>query len=237
MILYIRETVTRARRLIGTLAVVLLAGALGSCAGDHLTSGPTGTPREPRLTPPKGPPEGVSFTGSVTSSEDDLVIRYEVVNNGDEPVVVFNRVPSTDSPNAQPGEPDRFYVIVERDGAVRISKQVFGTPRGVDVYARMVLGGTKVAEGDRVRERIEVDASLRPRHPYQGALGYDTEPLVEVDAVRLCIGVAVACKVTELTYDEAPHPMYAHDNPTANQQFLFCSAPHSVQREPTSPSR
>lgn len=203
---------------------------LGSCTGDHLTGGPTGPPREPRSTPPTAPPEGVSFDGSVErgATDDELIVRYEIVNDGDEPVVVFNRMPTTDSPNPEPGVPDQFYVVPEGGSGARISKQVFGTPQGVGMNARMVVGGATVASGDRLSERIELDRSFVPRRPYQDVLGLDTEPLDDVGSVTLCVGVAPADKVTELTYDEAPHEMYAHDDRTANQQNLFCSGPHDV---------
>lgn len=224
---------TRTRPIVSALAVVILTGALGSCTDQHLTGGPTGSPRKPSLTPPTGPPEGVRFIGSITqgSTSDELIVRYQIVNDGREPVVVFNRVPATDSPNARPAEPENFYVTAQAGNHVQISKQVFGMPEGISVYARMVLGGTTVAPGDRLGERIETSNSFTSRRPYQDVLDHDTARVDEPDGITLCIGVARAGKVSRLEYHEAPHPVYAHDNRTANQQHLFCSE-RSLSRTP-----
>jgi hypothetical protein len=80
----------------------------------------------------------------------------------DRPIVAFNRVPSTDSPNPEPGEPENFYVRRSGTGAV-LSKQAFAAPEGVEMAARYVLRGTIIAAGDRISEHIVTDGTSGTR--------------------------------------------------------------------------
>ncbi|MEQ7128591.1 hypothetical protein ABN034_29205 [Actinopolymorpha sp. B11F2] len=156
-------------------------------------------------------------------NDEQVTIEYEIVNHGDRPIVAFNRVPSTDSPNPEPGEPENFYVEPSGTGAV-LSKQVFRTPEGVSVYARQVLRGTIVEAGERISEHIITGSTYETRRPYQELLGYDQET-VQAEFVDVCIGVALAANVTALSKDA--HPIYPHDTRTANQQHMYCSSPGS----------
>lgn len=212
-------------RPIATITVLVIGCLLAAC-GTTPSTEPVGRP--PKLTPPTAPPTGVTFSASVTANEAELTIGYEIVNGGDRPIVAFNRVPSVDSPNPKPGEPERFYVLSHAGSSAHLTKQVFGMPEGVAVNARYVLRGTIIEAGDRISEHIVTDRTFKLRRPYQdllggdGLFGNDDNPeTFEVDSATVCIGVALANNVTPQSDDL--HPVYAHDTMTANQQYVFCS--------------
>ena len=210
-----------ARRLMAAALALAMTCLLATACGDDPppVGAPTGPPREPTLTPPTEALKGVRFRASAKVSEDTLTIDYEIINDGNRAIVAFNRVPSTDSPNPEPGDPEAFYVEPSGPG-VRLSKQVYRAPEGVAMAARFVLRGTIVAPGERLREHIVTGTTFKTRRPYQGILGYEPR-MLEAGPVTVCVGVALADKLTPLSDDA--HPTYAHDTPTANQQHLLCS--------------
>jgi hypothetical protein len=181
------------------------------------------------LRPLSKPPAGVSFTASVTAASGKVTVEYEVVNRGDVPIVVFNGVPPSES--TKPREPDRraFYVVPSGADGLQLTKQVYGMPDGVTVYAPFTIGGTVVGAGGRTWERITVHRPLALRRPYQDVLGYgDLEPPDTVRSVDLCIGVAIAGTVRPRDEADPWHPTYGHDTGTASHQYVFCSGPHRL---------
>ncbi len=181
------------------------------------------------MSAPSAPPDGVSFTATLTGRNGAIEVSYQVVNDGTEPIVVFNGVPTVDSPNPAPAVPEAFYVIPRGGTAVRLTKQVYGLPEGVTVYAPSAIRGTVVPPGERAGERVTLTGEVRPRRPYQDVLGYsDLKPPSSVRTVELCIGVAPADKVRPRDDSDPEHPGYGHDTATANQQYVFCSGPHPL---------
>lgn len=181
------------------------------------------TSREPRMSPPTAPPSGVAFTATVSAPDGRLTVAYEIVNQGEAPVVVFNGLPHRDSPN--PGEPvpEAFYVLPEGADGVRLTKQVYGLPENVSVYAPMVLRGTVVPAGGRTGEHVVV-GRLRARRPYQDILGHGKLTVPDPPrSVRVCVGVALAEAVHARSRPDDAHPVYAHDTATAAAQYVFCA--------------
>lgn len=63
-------------------------------------SGCPAPPSRPLLTNPTGRVD--LHASAAVVSDDKLAIDYEIINNGDRSIVAFNRVPSPNSPNAEP---------------------------------------------------------------------------------------------------------------------------------------
>jgi hypothetical protein len=110
----------------------------------------------------------VRLEATATAGQDRLRINYEIRNNRQEAVYVFNKLTKQDEQGNLQVDPNRIYVLF--DGKVAIlSKQVIPVPEDKDVEAPEIPCVTRIEPGKSIRETVVVELPLAPWTPYQPA--------------------------------------------------------------------
>src|SRR5690606_1326395 len=177
-----------------------------------------GTEENDMASPARSPE--TTFLVHIDAGTDEIRIRYELVNTGEEPLWVFNRMPGifggTDL------TPDLAAVAVENggDGLVEISQRAFAPPAGLLLEIPDQFVAQPLGSGERLEESLRVALPLQRRRPYA-----EHEPVGlpdPVTAVRYCIGLVAAGSVPS-PYQREGLPVLYHDDLTAAAQTLLCS--------------
>jgi hypothetical protein len=220
-----------------------LAAVLG-CAGCG-----SDAPAEPHDPPAAGTPPAVRFTSTVEVRGQALHIRYQLVNESGEDLIVLNRVPAYSASGIETRDPNAVYVTgTEPAGRVEISKRAFAMPdTDKKTWAQATrVSGVAVRQGQSVGEEFTVPLPLRRHHPYGD--DYGDGPISLPDPAKeavFCIGVVREADVhlpTPAGSPSAGAPSGApsgsasagagdavvtlpHLSSTTRVQYLSCSSP------------
>lgn len=188
-----------------------------------VVSGCTDPPGEPGVKRPDA-----TFQATVSRQADGLRISYRLRNTGSVPLIVYNGVPRTDSPEKITPAPEAVYVTARTDGTVELAKRTFPVPEGVNPYARLLVGGTIVPPGDDLSETFTVPLPLIARRPYQEAMSTPPRLPDPVRRVVFCLGATRQDAFPTRWASGAPGagdgPVFLHPSP----QHLFCSDPFDL---------
>ena len=206
---------------------------LASCADDAESSDPTGTMvsdgDEPADPPADVAEPAASFSSEVTAGDTEVAVSYHLTNDGDEPLLVVDRLPT---PSGSDFTTAQVYVSGQDDGRVLLSQRVFPWPDSDRInYAQAPqVGVTTVAPGETVSADVAVPLPLERRHPFGQDIGYGEIALPgPVTDVVFCLGVIPPPFEPSLGRDHVDGVTTVdHGNESHEAQYLFCSKPTAI---------
>lgn len=131
----------------------------------------------------------VSLRASVLPKPDmRLDVAYTLRNESDSPIYVFDRPTRFESGGIVVVEPDRMFVLLDKDGAVRLLHVLMPTPTIRAVRQRPPVYVSRVDAHAAHTRRLTLPLPLRENQQFFSADPDATEPRVTVDKVRVVVG-------------------------------------------------
>ena len=158
----------------------------------------------------------VALSAALMPQGDELAIRYTLVNQGEEPIVVYVGVPGDAASHSYD-----VFITAREDKTAEIAKRTFAIPPGISADAVGTIEGIVIPGGEQFTEEFRIPLPLKGNRPY-------------VSEVKLPdpVTTAVFCVGAQLQ-SETPAPKPAERGrgayPLNGPQHLFCSDPANIQ--------
>lgn len=212
-------------RLLGFVVVgMLITTGCADAQEEPVETSTEGGPAEPRQEAPR---PDVDFSAEVIPGAHAIAVSWSVTNNGDEPLLVVDRVPRASGAGVVQ-DPQATYVVAGDEGLVRLGQQLFPMPETTMSYAQLPrAGATELAPGARLQRDLAVPLPLERLSPWGNDLGDGPIELPDpVTDVEFCLGVLAG----------GPDPSWGmerdgdvvtlqHGDTTASAQHVLCSDP------------
>jgi hypothetical protein len=164
-----------------------------------------------------------TFDAVVVRDGERLTIEYSFRNDDDQPVVLFNGMPSVDGPGIRAADPNAVYVRDGGGATVFIVKGWAPSPQPA-VEPPFTFRGTVVEPDQTFTESLTVPLPLTARSPYAPPRALD----FPARTVSFCLDYAPVDKAVALPGGDAKHPVYAHADST-RQPWNTCSPSVSIE--------
>ena len=184
-----------------------------------------GGPAEPAQEAPR---PDVDFTAEVTPGAESVAVSWSLTNNGDEPLLVVDRVPRA-SGAAVVYDPQATYVVGGDDGLVRIASQLFHLPETDRMsWAQLpTVGATELAPGATIERDLAVPVPLERLSPWGNDIGFGPIELPDpVSSVQFCLGVVAGDPEPSWGLQrDGDVVVLEHGDGAASAQHVLCSDP------------
>lgn len=131
----------------------------------------------------------VSLRASVVPKPDmRLEVAYTLRNDSDRPIYVFDRPTRLESGGRVIVEPDRMFVLLDKDGAVRLLQVLVPTPMIRAIRQRPPVYVSRVGAHAEHARRLTLPLPLRENQQFFSADPDATEPRVTIDKARIVVG-------------------------------------------------
>ena len=184
-----------------------------------------GGPAEPSQEAPR---PDVDFEVEVTPGAESVAVSWSLTNNGEEPLLVVDRVPRA-SGGAVLYDPQVAYVVGSDDGLVRVASQLFHLPETDRMsWAQLPrVGATELAPGARIERDLAVPVPLERLSPWGDDIGNGVIELPDpVTSVQFCLGVVAGDPEPSWGLErDGDVVLLEHGDDTASAQHVLCSDP------------
>lgn len=169
-------------------------------------------------------PSPLRVTAAARSRRTQIEVRWQIVNPGDRPLLVYTRPLRHDrTPDPRHG----IYVVQAADGGVQFVLSAFAPPparegEGGGMAAHDLVEAARLAPGERIDGQALVDLPLRSHQPYRSSTPV-AQPLPM--QARVCIGALDVAEPLPGHIQSMAGGRFAvyHESAAVAQQSLACS--------------
>lgn len=163
--------------------------------------------------------DGTTLAATVSATNDAITISYSVTNEGGEPVIVVNGIPTSDTTNLPSPDENAVYITLRPNRVLEVSRRSFDQDLTADTQPYLLLG-TELAAGNTLREGFQLTAPLETYQPGEPAKtlkdGY-------WESIVFCVGVVSPSRLdADLQSNTTPDKPVVHHGITQN---VLCTEP------------
>lgn len=161
------------------------------------------------------------FSTAFDEQESALRISSDVRNDGDEPVVVLNLLPTSARAALTPDDVSADTVLVGTDGGVvQVSQRYFQPSGQGDAPGTPLVAGTQVAPGESLHHEVTVSSPVTAWAPPYPSSEWSRDGLGDARQWQFCLGVVHGAPSDDPEFVTVP--VGHHD------QEVLCGQPEDI---------
>lgn len=129
----------------------------------------------------------VKLSGEVEKKDDSLVIKYELTNQSQEKIYVYDLIPVRGE-NGEEIKKDLAYRCFEEPDTLRVVRAVLPLPLDREVYMKQIPYVREVESNKSVTGQIVLPLPVLEYNPYYPLLEPEEQREAEINKIRLIIG-------------------------------------------------